>query len=301
MASRPSGASVAPGQVRERDRQVQRPSVRPLGGDVEGPHRVLARERRPRGRGSGSGGHEAGERLPHHLVGGLAEDALGGGVPAADIALAVHRDDRVARGGDELLEVLLGLRHLAVQARVADGDGQVVRQHLEQLALAGVDGTGAGPVGHREVPEDVAVLADRADHAGLPGLALGRRRAQAHRRLLVAEGVLELRGDRGGELAEIELAEQAARDLAQDRELGDPQGLVAAARCRVSSSRLRALVASERISSTSAASWLRVPSSVCRRARARRAVSSRSWRLKGLIRYSKAPWVSAFFTVSSEA
>jgi len=60
-------------------------------------------------------------------------------------------------------------------------------------------------------------------------------------------------------------------------------------------------MARPRISSTMAISWLRVPIPSCRRASARFAVSSRSCRLNGLIRYSKAPWVRAFFTVSSEA
>ena len=70
---------------------------------------------------------------------------------------------------------------------------------------------------------------------------------------------------------------------------------------RATSSSPRSFIASERISSTRVATWLRVPSSVCRRAKARRAVSSRSRRLNGLIRYSNAPCVSAFFTVSSDA
>jgi hypothetical protein len=70
---------------------------------------------------------------------------------------------------------------------------------------------------------------------------------------------------------------------------------------RASSSSVRVFVDSARISSTRVLTWLRVPSSAWRRVSARRTVSSRSWRLNGLIRYSNAPWVRAFFTVSSEA
>jgi hypothetical protein len=38
--------------------------------------------------------------------------------------------------------------------------------------------------------------------------------------------VLELIGDGGAELAQIELAKQPPRDLTEDRELGDAQGLL---------------------------------------------------------------------------
>ena len=55
--------------------------------------------------------------------------------------------------------------------------------------------------------------------------ALGHRGAQVHRDLVVAERLAELRRDRLGELGEVELAEDAPRDLAQDRKLGDPERL----------------------------------------------------------------------------
>ena len=51
----------------------------------------------------------------------------------------VDRDDRVAGGGDELLERSLGLGDLAVEPRVAQGDREILGQHLEELALAWID------------------------------------------------------------------------------------------------------------------------------------------------------------------
>ena len=54
---------------------------------------------------------------------------------------------------------------------------------------------------------------------------LGHRGTQVHRDLVVAERLAELRCDRRGELGEVELAEDAPRDLAQDRKLGDAERL----------------------------------------------------------------------------
>src|SRR5207245_136024 len=127
------------------------------------------------------------------------EDALGSGIPAVDVIVGPDRDDRVGRRRDERLEPPFRVRDLAVEARVAQRDRQVLREHLEKLALPRVD---------------------RA-----PGGAVVRDQRAA------------------------------------------PRG----------------------------------PSSAWRRSRARRTTAARSWRAKGLIRYSKAPLVSACLTVSSDA
>ena len=52
------------------------------------------------------------------------------------------------------------------------------------------------------------------------------RGAEVHADLVVPERLAELRRDGRGELGEVELAEDAPRDLAQDRELGHPERLL---------------------------------------------------------------------------
>src|SRR5207247_9243126 len=117
---------------------------------------------------------------------------------------------------------------------------------------------------------------------------------------VVAERRLELRRDARGQLVRVELPHDRAGHLAQDRELGDPEGPlgVLASGGLLEIARLDA---SCRISSTSRVTSPRAPSSAWRRSSARRTTSSRSWRAKGLIKYSKAPLVSACLTVSSDA
>ncbi len=221
-----AGAPAVPrGQEREGHRKVQGPPVRALGAHIESADRSL------RGEGGpldliGLLGEQAREGTADRLARGYGEDAFRGGVPPAHEALTVDRDDRVARAADQLLEILLGLGHLAVQARIADRDRQIVGEHLQQLALTWIDGPGRRAVGHQEVAEDVALFADGADQAGLARDVGGNLGAEAHGGLVVAQGVLEQLGDGAGELAEVELTEQAAGDLAQDRQLGDPQGLL---------------------------------------------------------------------------
>ena len=224
MASMPSRFPSRPGERRERDGEVQRALLVLLARHLEGAYRMLAGQRGA-GRPVRLLGEEVGERAADGVLSHRAEDAVGGGVPALNAAVGVEGDDRVSRGADQPLEGLLGLRHLAVQAGVADGDGEVLGQHLEQLALARIDGPRAGPVGGDQVAQRGGIVADGADDRRAGGDVLGHRGAQVHRDLVVAERLAELRRDRRGELGEVELAEDAPRDLAQDRKLGDPERL----------------------------------------------------------------------------
>src|SRR5215467_5010727 len=81
----------------------------------------------------------------------------------------------------------LGLRHLAVEPRVADGHREGVREHLEQLALARIDGSRARPVGDDQVAHDGGVIADGTDDGALGLHAFGQELAQDHLGLVVAE------------------------------------------------------------------------------------------------------------------
>src|SRR5499433_574038 len=171
-------------------------------------------------------GEHAHERAPDGFPRAPSEDPLGHGVPARDRAATADGDECVACRAHHLLQGALGLRRLAVEPRVADGHREGVREHLEQLALARIDGSRARPVGDDQVAHDGGVIADGTDDGALGLHALRQEIAQDHLRLVVAEGLLELHGDACGELGQIELAQNAAGDLAQDGELGHPQGLL---------------------------------------------------------------------------
>src|SRR5207245_1169256 len=133
---------------------------------------------------------------------------------------------RVGRRRDERLEPPFRVRDLAVEARVAQRDRQVLREHLEKLALPRVDRAPGGAVVRDERAERPLRIADRAhDHPRILALRT-RRRLGRDRHAVVAQRGLELCRDAGGQLAGIELADDRAGDLAQDRELGDPEGLL---------------------------------------------------------------------------
>src|SRR5215470_2687559 len=76
-------------------------------------------------------GEHAHERAPHGFPRAPSEDPLGRGVPARDRAATADGDECVACRAHHLLQGALGLRHLAVEPRVADGHREGVREHLQ--------------------------------------------------------------------------------------------------------------------------------------------------------------------------
>ena len=150
-------------------------SVVPLARHVEGAARDARARERARAARYGSSGRRSASGPADGVLGASSRRcARRRGSSPGSRPSGVDGDDRVARGADQLLEGLLGLGHLAVEARVADGHGEVLGQHLEQLALARVDGARARAVGRHEVAQRRRVVADRADDR-----RAGRRRPRA--------------------------------------------------------------------------------------------------------------------------
>src|SRR5262249_26153241 len=74
--------------------------------------------------------------------------------------------------------------------------------------------------------ERQAVVDDGADDRVERAHGLGRRRAQVDAHLVVAERVAELFADAGGQLFEVELAEDSSGALPEDRQLGHAKRLL---------------------------------------------------------------------------
>ena len=209
-------------QRRQRDGQRRGPSAAARYADLERVHGGAAGQA-PLGVGIVRHRQQRRDGPAHGVRGAQPEDTLGRGIPAFHPVVTVHRDDRVTRGVDELFERALGGGDLRIEPRVTDGDGEVLGQHLEQLALAAIDRPARGAIVHHQVAERAARVTNGAHH---DGRALGRRRAVDDADRVVVERAPELIGDGRRHLAQIELTHDRARHLAQDRELRDAQRLL---------------------------------------------------------------------------
>src|SRR5207244_11516090 len=128
--------------------------------------------------------------------------------------------------GDELLERALGVGDLAVEPRVAERDGEVLREHLQQLPRARIDGAAGGAVVNQQPAQRALGVADGARDDDAAGARNRWRRLRRDRHDVVAEAGVQLAGHGGGDRLVVELADDRARDLAQDRQLGDAQRLL---------------------------------------------------------------------------
>ena len=214
--------ALAAAQGRQRDGQRRRARAPARHADLEGVHGRAAGQA-PLGVGVVGRRQQRRDGAAQRVGGTQPEDALRRGVPALHAVVAPDGDDGVAGRRDELLERALGGGDLRVEARVADGHGQVLGQHLEQLPLAAIDRPAGGTIVHYQVAEEAAGVAnDTRDHRR----PVGRRRCVGDADGVVVERAPELIGDRCRHLTQIELTDDRARDLAQERELGDAQRLL---------------------------------------------------------------------------
>ncbi len=110
--------------------------------------------------------------------------------------------------------------------RSAQGDREVLREHLEELALARIDRPPRGPVVDDEVSERPLHVPDDARHHERIVLVDARRNLGDDLDAVVAERRPQLLGDDRGHVLGIEVADDRPRDLAEDRELGDPERLL---------------------------------------------------------------------------
>src|SRR2546428_14031378 len=115
------------------------------------------------------------ERPPDGLRRGAPEDALGGRLPLLDAIVGRARDDGLAGRRNRLLEPLLGVGDLTVEPGVPQGDRQVLREHLEELALPRIDPAPRGSVVDDEVPEQSLDVPDHACDDGWIVLVAIRR------------------------------------------------------------------------------------------------------------------------------
>ena len=204
---------MAPVQCRERHGQLHRPRLPRRGRRLEAVHRRALAEPPP-GVGVVAAREQVGDRPADRLRRREAEDALGRGVPALDAILRRDGDDGVAGGGDELLERSLGVGDLPIQPRVPERDGQVLGQHLEELALPRIDRAPGRAIVDDEVPERPLAIVDGARHGRGVGRIEVDRQLGDDRDTVVAERGPDLLGDRGRYPLRIELSDDRAGDLA---------------------------------------------------------------------------------------
>ena len=170
-----------------------------------------------------AGRHRVAQELASRFVGRPAERPLGRGIPGDDPPRRVDRHDRLGRRLDEVLQEGLGLRELAVEVGVPHDERDRLREHAQEVALAGIelaagfDDEGAQP----------AALRHQREHG--PPAHLGPHRLdriEEHLHALVARALLEVLGDRGERPVERGIHQHGRGDLSQDLALDRPQRLL---------------------------------------------------------------------------
>ena len=218
----PAMASV---QRRERHCQLDRARLPRGGRGLElVPRRALGQS--PSGVGVVSAREHVRDGAADRLGGAGAEDALGRRVPLLDPIVGRNRDDGLAGGRNGLLEPLLRVGDLTVETGITQGDRQVLREHLEELTLSRIDRAPRGPVVDDEVSKRPLHVADDARHDARIVLVDAHRVFGDDLDAVVAEGRPQLLGDCRGHVLGVEVADDRPRDLPEDRELGDAEGLL---------------------------------------------------------------------------